>query len=136
MTTMRARDDGMPLPAALVLLLSSTSALHAGLERIDGVTTIGPPPAPDRGHLVSFTVDDSAGNPIDPLVFSEALAEHHRITSRAGLHCAPTAHHHFGTFDRGGTVRFSVSYFTTPEEIDYALACVREVAAGLGARPC
>jgi cysteine desulfurase family protein len=113
-----------------------TDLLHAGLMAIPGVTPIGPPPSLDHGHLVSFTVDDSAGSPIDPLVFSEALAERHRITSRAGLHCAPTAHRHFNTFDRGGTVRFSVSYFTTPEEIDYALACVREVAAGLGAQPC
>lgn len=111
---------------------SMTQQIYDGLMQVRGVQPIGPPPALDRGHLVSFVVADSAGSPIDPLVFAEALADRHRITSRAGLHCAPTAHHHFNTFDRGGTVRFSVSYFTTPEEIDYAIACVREVAAGLG----
>ncbi len=111
-----------------------TQQIWDGLQQIPGVTTIGPPPALNRGHLVSFVIDDAEGLPIEPLVFAEALAQRHRITSRAGLHCAPTAHRHFGTYDRGGTVRFSVSYFTTEDEIDYTLSCVREVAAGLGVR--
>ena len=106
--------------------------LIGGLEEIDRVKIIGPPPGRGRGFVVSFVVDDSAGAAVDPLVVSQVLAEKYGISTRAGLHCAPPAHHHFGTYERGGTVRFSVSYFTTVEEVDYALGAVRDVVAGLG----
>ena len=39
------------------------------------------------------------------------------IEVRTGLHCAPTAHKFLGTFP-AGTVRFSVSYFTTDEDFE------------------
>ncbi len=39
------------------------------------------------------------------------------IYCRAGLHCAPSAHRHFGTLDTG-TVRFAPSVFTTQNEIE------------------
>ena len=109
-----------------------TKRLMQGMEGIERVRLIGPSADKGRGHVVSFIVDSASGQPIDPLVFSQALAEGYGVSSRAGLHCAPTAHRHFGTFDRGGTVRFSVSYFTTEEEVDYAVRAVREVVAGLG----
>lgn len=35
---------------------------------------------------------------------------------RTGLHCAPLAHKFLGTFP-SGTVRFSISYFNTDEDI-------------------
>lgn len=103
-----------------------------GLGELERVKLIGPPPGCERGFVVSFVVDDSAGAAVDPLVVSQVLAEKYSISTRAGLHCAPPAHHHFGTYERGGTVRFSVSYFTTVEEVDYALGAVRDVVAGLG----
>jgi len=105
--------------------------LIAGLAEIPRVAVIGPPPSLERGFVVSFTLDDASGAPVDPLVVSQVLAERFGISTRAGLHCAPTAHHHFGTLKRGGTVRFSVSYFTTPQQVEYALSAVREVAAEL-----
>lgn len=105
--------------------------LYNGLDEVKGVSVIGPPPEVKRGAVLSFILDDQAGTPVDPLVVSQILAERFGISTRAGLHCAPPAHRHFGTLERGGTVRFSVSYFTTVEEIDYALSAVREVAAGM-----
>lgn len=39
------------------------------------------------------------------------------VATRAGLHCAPVAHESAGTL-RSGTVRLSVSDFTTEAEID------------------
>lgn len=39
------------------------------------------------------------------------------IAVRTGLHCSPYAHEFFGTFP-AGTVRLSVSYFTTDDELD------------------
>ena len=40
-----------------------------------------------------------------------------KICCRAGLHCAPSAHRHFGTLETGA-VRLAPSAFTTREEID------------------
>lgn len=106
-----------------------TRRLIEGLGQLQGVRVIGPPADGERGFVVSFVLDDRRGAPLDPLTISQVLAEQFGISSRAGLHCAPTAHRHFGTLERGGTVRFSVSYFTTEDEVDYALRAVRNVAA-------
>ena len=63
----------------------------------------------DSVGIISCTFDglsaDNVGN---------ILAEHN-IAVRTGLHCAPNAHRFLGTFP-AGTVRFSVSYFTTDED--------------------
>lgn len=39
------------------------------------------------------------------------------ICVRHGLHCSPLAHKHIGTVNGGGTVRFSVSYLNTEDNI-------------------
>jgi cysteine desulfurase/selenocysteine lyase len=49
------------------------------------------------------------------------------IQARAGLHCAPGVHRFLGTFDNGGTIRFSVGVFTSVQDIEQALASVREL---------
>jgi selenocysteine lyase/cysteine desulfurase len=48
--------------------------------------------------------------------------------SRPGLHCAPAAHQTINTFPQG-TVRLSPGYFTTEEEINFALEAVEKIAA-------
>ena len=40
-----------------------------------------------------------------------------KIAIRSGLHCAPLAHKFIGTFP-GGTVRFSVSYFSNDRDFE------------------
>ncbi|MEZ5338371.1 MAG: aminotransferase class V-fold PLP-dependent enzyme [bacterium] len=102
-----------------------TTALLVGLAGIPGLTLIGPPASPDRGWVVSFTV---AG--VDPIVFSEVLSSEFGISTRPGLHCAPSAHAHYGTLEQGGTVRLSVGYFTTEAEVEYCLSSIRQVSAG------
>jgi len=49
------------------------------------------------------------------------------IAVRVGLHCAPAAHRSLGTFDGGGTLRFSPGYFTTEAELDAALAAMEDL---------
>ena len=80
--------------------------------------------------------DTSAGNFVPVLSFniknlhSEQVAKQldsFGICVRAGLHCAPLAHEHMGTADIG-TVRVAVSAFTTDNEIDYFLRCVKIIA--------
>ena len=43
------------------------------------------------------------------------IFEQHEISVRTGLHCAPLAHQFLGTYP-AGTIRFSVSYFTSEED--------------------
>lgn len=45
----------------------------------------------------------------------ESILADNNISVRTGLHCAPNAHKFLGTFP-AGTVRFSVSYFTTDDD--------------------
>ena len=43
------------------------------------------------------------------------IFEQQDISVRTGLQCAPLAHQFLGTYP-AGTIRFSVSYFTTDED--------------------
>ena len=49
------------------------------------------------------------------------------ILTRCGLHCAPSAHKTLDTFPRG-TVRFSLGFASTAEDVDAALAAIREIS--------
>jgi cysteine desulfurase / selenocysteine lyase len=102
-----------------------TGKLLDGLSSIAGVQTIGPPEAGARVGVVSVTIDG-----YEPQDAAAILDENFGIEVRAGLHCAPGVHRALGTFDRGGTVRFSVGPFNTPEQIDAAIESVRQIAGG------
>ncbi len=56
-----------------------------------------------------------------------ALEHQYGIFVRCGLHCAPLAHRTLGTFPQG-TVRFSVGWATTPEEVDAAADAILSLA--------
>ena len=45
-----------------------------------------------------------------------------------GLHCAPLAHQALGTFP-DSTVRFSLGYFNTLEDVQLAIKAIRRIAA-------
>ncbi len=48
------------------------------------------------------------------------------IECRAGLHCAPLAHRHLGSFP-SGDCRFSLSPYHTPEELNYLAKAIHDV---------
>jgi len=54
------------------------------------------------------------------------LDKEYKIAVRGGLHCAPSAHMLLGT-EAEGLVRFSISYFTTYSELDYAFTAVKDL---------
>ena len=54
------------------------------------------------------------------------LATKHGIATRVGLHCAPNAHRTLGTYPTG-TLRFSLGWHNTAEEVATALAALKEV---------
>lgn len=49
------------------------------------------------------------------------------IKNRSGLHCAPLAHKTIGSFP-SGTVRLSLSYFNTKEDIDYTISAINKIS--------
>jgi selenocysteine lyase/cysteine desulfurase len=52
------------------------------------------------------------------------------VAVRAGFHCAPWAHRHLGTTNRGGAIRFSISPFNTEQEMEDVIRIVKEVLHG------
>ena len=100
-----------------------TERLVSGLKTSPGVTVYGHQPNIPHVGVVAFNVDGFA-----PQEVASILDETFGVQSRAGLHCAPGVHRFLGTFDHGGTVRFSVGVFSTVDEVDRAIAGVRELA--------
>jgi len=92
-----------------------TGQLLDGLTALDGVRVYGPDTSHERTALVSFTLAK-----MSPSEAALILGDEHGILCRPGLHCAPAAHKSIGTFPEG-TIRFSLGFFNTPDQIDLAL---------------
>jgi len=93
-----------------------------GLFNIKNIELIGKKTSTDRTGIVSI---DFIHN--DNGLVAHELSKDYGIMTRSGLHCAPSAHKTLGTFPKG-TVRFSLSHFTTLKEIDYAIDCINKIA--------
>ena len=70
-----------------------------------------------------------------PAEMAAILDEQFDIAVRAGLHCAPYAHKHLGTFPQG-TVRLSVGLLTTADEMRAAAGAFDEVSASVPSDAC
>jgi cysteine desulfurase/selenocysteine lyase len=103
-----------------------TGRLLDGLANIDRLKVHGPCDAEKQVGVVSVTVPG-----FEPQVLSSILDESFGIQTRAGLHCAPGAHRAICTLNDGGSVRFSVGPFTTPDEIDAAVAGLTELGGAV-----
>ena len=77
-----------------------------------------------RTAVVTLNIHD-----YDSSAVSDELSECYDIATRPGAHCAPRMHEALGTVEQGA-VRFSFSWFTTEEEVDAAIAAVKEIAEG------
>jgi cysteine desulfurase family protein len=64
---------------------------------------------------------------MDSAIVSNILDTEFQIATRPGLHCAPLAHKSIGTEDTGA-VRFSLSSFTTIEDIEKASVALIKIA--------
>ncbi|WP_163653792.1 selenocysteine lyase SclA [Listeria sp. PSOL-1] len=71
--------------------------------------------------VVSITVQNLEMNELAMQLFRQF-----GIITRAGLHCAPFAHRTAGT-EKTGALRFSFGYYTTKEEVNYALAALEHI---------
>lgn len=94
----------------------------AGIKDIPCLRLYGDVTAQERVGIVSLNIGD-----LDAGLVSDRLWEDYGICVRAGAHCAPLVHQHFGT-TRQGMVRFSFGYFNTLAEIDVAIKAIKEIA--------
>ena len=93
-----------------------------GLQELKGVRVFGSKDPEKSVAVTSFTLQG-----MDSGELGYILEQDFGILCRTGLHCAPSAHRSISTFRR--TVRFSLSYFNREEEIDYALAALKEITS-------
>ena len=95
-----------------------------GLREIPGVALCGTEDDARRVGVVSvdFLRQDNAEA-------AYQLEVEYGILTRCGLHCAPSAHKTLDTFPRG-TVRFSLGFASTEQDVDDALAAIRAVSSG------
>ena len=93
-----------------------------GLQGIKGLTLYGSRDAELQTATVSFNITDKA-----PSEVGLRLDEEYGILCRVGLHCSPSTHKTMGTFP-AGAVRFGMGAFNTAEDVDFALAAVRQLA--------
>lgn len=63
---------------------------------------------------------------VSPAHAGKTLGKDHDIFVRVGLHCAPLAHRTLGTYPEG-TVRLSMGYYNTMEEMAHAAEAVRKI---------
>lgn len=122
------------------------TAFIDGLSDVLGITSYGPLDPELQTAILSITFDSAlppelhhtfggCGGVALPATFESLLPsevgktikEQFHILVRTGLHCAPMAHKTLGSFP-DGTVRFSVGYFNTLEDVSYAVQAVKEIA--------
>ena len=95
--------------------------LWEGFGTIAGARRIGPDFTVPRAPIVSVDFPEK-----DNAEISYRLADEYNILTRCGLHCAPHAHKTLGTFPQG-TVRFSVSHFSTTAQVDTCLHAMANI---------
>jgi len=96
-----------------------TAYFLEGLATLKGVVIHGPRDARLQTGTISVTVEG-----LDMAQLSFRLDSQFGVMTRPGLHCAPLAHRTLGTFPEG-TLRFSLGYATTRDDIDYTLEALK-----------
>ena len=101
--------------------MALTRRFLEGVAKIPGAVVCGPQGLENRVGVISL---DFPGQ--DNAEVAYRLEMDHGILTRCGLHCAPSAHKSLDTFPRG-TVRFSLGFASTEEDVDTALAAIAAV---------
>ncbi|MGN0361789.1 MAG: aminotransferase class V-fold PLP-dependent enzyme [Bilifractor sp.] len=98
--------------------------LYENLGTISGVTLYGDP-IHNRGPVLSFNIRGMKASDV-----SYILQNSYGIVTRCGLHCAPLIHDQISA-DQNGTVRVSVSWYTSDADLKALLQAVRDLAAAV-----
>ncbi|NLU03764.1 MAG: cysteine desulfurase [Methanothermobacter sp.] len=104
--------------------MKMTEELHATVSSIDGIECYGDPQ--NIYGILSFNI-----NNMDPHDVAKILDETAGICVRSGHHCAIPAMKHLALHETGGTVRASIHYYNTSEEIQLLGETLEEIA-GMG----
>lgn len=99
--------------------------LLSGLEMMPWVVVYGPQHHVERAPVISLNIKGK-----EPTEVSFILDKVFNISTRPGLHCAPDAHRTLGTF-KHGTVRLSLGYFNTIDEVDRCLKSISSIGMDL-----
>ncbi|MEE1136958.1 MAG: aminotransferase class V-fold PLP-dependent enzyme [Acutalibacteraceae bacterium] len=75
--------------------------------------------------VLSFNIPD-----YDPDEIGVILNEDFDIAVRTGYHCAPFVHNFLNTIETKGTVRVSLSYFNTVDDVEALIAAVADIVGG------
>ncbi|PQO42324.1 aminotransferase class V-fold PLP-dependent enzyme [Blastopirellula marina] len=102
--------------------MQNTARLLEGMRTLPKLRIFGPENLEHRVGVISIQVES-----FDPHELATALDSAFGIQSRAGLHCAPLTHQHLGTIGSGGTLRFSLGVFNTPEQVERTLEALKSI---------
>ena len=81
-------------------------------------------PANRENHIAIISITHSDYRPEE---LADILDNDFDIAVRSGFHCAPYVHKLIDTEDNGGTVRISIGFFNTKEDIDSLTSALREL---------
>jgi selenocysteine lyase/cysteine desulfurase len=98
-----------------------TDRLIEGLSHLPGVTLYTAKDSSKQAPIISFNIEG-----YEPGEVGAILDQAFDIKVRTGLHCAPAAHKTLGTYPLG-SIRLSLGYFNTVEEIGVTLQAVEEI---------
>ncbi|QEK13521.1 aminotransferase class V-fold PLP-dependent enzyme [Crassaminicella thermophila] len=102
-----------------------TDYMICELKKIKKIKIYGPKDAKKQAAVISINIGDEDSSEV-----SYVLDKVFNIAVRSGLHCAPLAHKTIGTFEQG-TVRFSLGYFTTKEDVKKAVEALKKICKEL-----
>ncbi len=98
-----------------------------GLKEIEFLKIYGSPSIGTNLPTISLNLSN-----LTPSEVGYLLDKRYGIMARVGLHCSPWAHQTIGTYSKG-TVRISLGYFNTAQDVDFlleALSDLSELARG------
>jgi len=101
--------------------LELTQMLYQEIQNIEKAKVYGSPE--NIYGIVSFNIDG-----INPHDLAKILDEVKSICVRSGHHCALPSIKHIGAYELGGTVRASLHYYNTKEEIQILGETLQEVS--------
>lgn len=99
-----------------------TRELIEGLKGIDGVKMYLPENLNNHIGIISLNVEG-----YNPTELGQILDQDFNIAVRTGYHCAPIIHNFINTENLGGTVRISLGYFNSIDDVNYLVRCFSEL---------
>jgi len=99
--------------------------MYNGIKEIENSIVYGHPEA--IYDMVGFNISGVNCHDV-----AKILDEQKNICVRSGMHCAIPAIRQIGAYDLGGTVRASIHYYNTKEEIQTLIDTLEEISRYLG----